>query len=90
MTDAEILADIDSHFISQHINSWVNRIHRLRLSQIIQMYYSHQYGIPSITIENANKNNSALNTQHPHDNKHIKSEAIRRDVEEIDVDFIQR
>lgn len=81
MTDAEILAGIDSHFISQHINSWVNRIHRLRLSQIIQMYYSHQYGIPSITIENTNKHNSEMtNTETNH----------RRDIEELDVDFIQR
>lgn len=86
MTNAEILAGIDSHFISQHIKSWVNRIHRLRLSQIIQMYYSHQYGIPSITIENTNKNNSALNAQQ----QNTKTEAFHRDVEEIDVDFIQR
>uniref|UniRef100_A0A336MZV1 CSON010782 protein n=1 Tax=Culicoides sonorensis TaxID=179676 RepID=A0A336MZV1_CULSO len=104
MTDAEILADIDSYFISNHINSWVNRIHGLRLSQILQMFYSHQYGIPSITIENSNHNKNDLafnvetesqqNSNH-HNNKNNnnngkkKSEAIQNDVEEIDVDFVQ-
>ncbi|XP_063707228.1 uncharacterized protein LOC134836032 [Culicoides brevitarsis] len=72
MTDAEILAGIDSHFVAHHVKTWTNRIHRLRLSQILQMYYDQRYGIPSITIESTNN---------------VKQQAMTRDVEEIDFDW---
>lgn len=53
MTDSEILAGIDGLFISQQVSSWVHHVHRLRLSQIIDMYYSAR-GIPTLAIENTN------------------------------------
>lgn len=54
MTDAEILAGLDGLFISQQVSSWVSRIQRIRLSQLIDMYYSER-GIPTKTIENVNR-----------------------------------
>lgn len=53
-TDSEILAGIDGIFLSNQIQSWIQRIRRLRLSQIIEMYYSAR-GIPAMAIESANR-----------------------------------
>lgn len=53
MTDSEILAGIDGLFISQQVSSWVHHVRRMRLSQIIDMYYSSR-GIPTLAIENTN------------------------------------
>lgn len=51
MTDSEILTGIDGLFLSQQVFSWVDRVRRLRLSQLFDMYYS-QRGIPLASIEN--------------------------------------
>lgn len=56
MTDAEILTGIDSLFLSHKISNWMKTIRTLRLSQIIEMYYSEK-GIPAYMIENSNTNN---------------------------------
>lgn len=53
MTDSEILAGIDGLFMSQQISSWVHHLRRMRLSQIVDMYYSAR-GIPILAIESTN------------------------------------
>lgn len=50
MTDSEILSGIDGLFVSQQVSSWTSRIRRLRLSQVLEMFYLHQ-GISIPTIE---------------------------------------
>lgn len=50
MTDAEILAGIDSYFIAQKVNSWTSRVNRFRLSQVLDLFYQKR-GVPAITIE---------------------------------------
>ncbi|CAK1539938.1 unnamed protein product [Leptosia nina] len=42
MTDAEILAGIDGLILAQHVPSWVAQRRTLRLSQIVEMYYSNE------------------------------------------------
>lgn len=54
MTDAEILVSLDALFITKNIQSWVDRISRLRVSQIFDMYYSSR-GIPIANIENLHR-----------------------------------
>ncbi|XP_058835552.1 uncharacterized protein LOC131692488 [Topomyia yanbarensis] len=54
MTDSEILSGIDGYFLAQQVPSFVNRVRRLRLSQVLDMYYSAR-GIPVISIENVRK-----------------------------------
>lgn len=49
-TEAEILSGLDSYFISKHIREWVNQLRRLRLSQVVEMYY-HARGVPVRAIE---------------------------------------
>lgn len=79
MTDSEILAGIDGLFVSQQISSWVNRIRRIRLSQVIDMYYSGR-GIPLIAIENSNRG-STLHKNRP---QHLVNRKHRvRDVEPL-------
>ncbi|XP_058462274.1 uncharacterized protein LOC131437126 [Malaya genurostris] len=51
MTDAEILSGIDGYFLSQQVPNFVKRLRRLRLSQVLDMYYSAR-GIPVVSIEN--------------------------------------
>lgn len=50
MTDAELLAGIDGLFLSQQVASWLRRVRRLRLSEILDMYYSGR-GIPTSAID---------------------------------------
>lgn len=50
MTDAELLAGIDGLFLSQQVSSWLRRVRRLRLSQILDMYFSSR-GVPNAAIE---------------------------------------
>lgn len=50
MTDAELLGGIDSLFVAHKVGGWVNRVRRLRLSQVIDLFYQKR-GIPAITIE---------------------------------------
>lgn len=53
-TDSEMLAGIDGMFLSNQISNWITRIRRLKLSQVIEMYYSSR-GIPTMSIESANR-----------------------------------
>lgn len=57
-TDSEMLAGIDGIFLSNQISNWIQRIRRLRLSQVIEMYYSAR-GIPTMAIESANRGRSS-------------------------------
>lgn len=57
LTDSEILSGLDSLLISQQVSSWTSRISRLRLSQILDMYYQHQgVSIPIIQTATNNRN----------------------------------
>ncbi|XP_041975439.1 uncharacterized protein LOC121730463 [Aricia agestis] len=42
ITDAEILAGIDGLILAHHVPNWVEQRRSLRLSQIIEMYYSNE------------------------------------------------
>lgn len=53
LSEPEILAGLDGLFISQQVSNWVSRVRRLRLSQIMDMYYSDR-GIPGRAIETSN------------------------------------
>lgn len=50
LTDSEIMSGIDGLFMSQQVSAWTARIRRLRLSQVLEMFYLHQ-GISIPTIE---------------------------------------
>lgn len=52
MIDSEILGGIDGLFISQKIAKCVNNGNRLKLSQVLDMYYSKR-GLPLVRVENA-------------------------------------
>jgi hypothetical protein len=52
LTDAEILSGIDGLFFSQQVASWTSRIRRIRLSQVLEMFYHHQ-GIELPLIESS-------------------------------------
>ncbi|XP_059616552.1 uncharacterized protein LOC132261668 [Phlebotomus argentipes] len=60
MTQAELITGIDAMFISQEVTSWVDRVRRIRLSQLLDMYYSPR-GIPSLTIESTGGRTKGLN-----------------------------
>uniref|UniRef100_A0AAG5DPE8 VWFA domain-containing protein n=2 Tax=Anopheles atroparvus TaxID=41427 RepID=A0AAG5DPE8_ANOAO len=51
MTDSEILSGIDGFYLSQQTPQLVKRLRRLRLSQVLDMFYSER-GIPVASIEN--------------------------------------
>ena len=53
ITDSEILSGIDGQHLSKNIQHWVNRINRMKLSQILEMYYS-PHGILNLLTENSN------------------------------------
>uniref|UniRef100_A0A4Y0BQA5 Uncharacterized protein n=1 Tax=Anopheles funestus TaxID=62324 RepID=A0A4Y0BQA5_ANOFN len=50
MTDSEILAGIDGFFLAQQTPQLYKRLRRLRLSQVLEMFYSDR-GIPVTAIE---------------------------------------
>uniref|UniRef100_A0A7G3A9X6 Putative conserved secreted protein n=1 Tax=Lutzomyia longipalpis TaxID=7200 RepID=A0A7G3A9X6_LUTLO len=52
MTRPELISGIDGMFISQEVSGWVDKVRRLRLSQVLDMYYSPR-GVPSLTIEHS-------------------------------------
>ncbi|EAT35855.1 AAEL012007-PA [Aedes aegypti] len=54
MTDSELLSGIDGYFLAQQVPYFVNKVRRLRLSQVLDMYYSNR-GIPVVSIENLGK-----------------------------------
>ncbi|XP_053676528.1 uncharacterized protein LOC128726725 [Anopheles nili] len=51
MTDSEILAGLDGYFLAQQTPELYKRLRRLRLSQVLEMFYSDR-GIPVAAIEN--------------------------------------
>ncbi|XP_058124524.1 uncharacterized protein LOC131285382 [Anopheles ziemanni] len=51
MTDSEILSGIDGFYLAQQTPQLVKRLRRLRLSQVLDMFYSER-GIPVASIEN--------------------------------------
>lgn len=57
--EAEILAGLDSYFISNNIRDWVNQLRRLRLSQVVDMYYNSR-GIPVRAIETSGHKSKAF------------------------------
>lgn len=61
MTDSELLAGIDGLFLAQKIMIWTNNSMRLRLSQVLDMYYSNR-GLPFLSIENSNVDRSTKKT----------------------------
>ncbi|GAB0089351.1 Sec1-like protein [Sergentomyia squamirostris] len=52
MTQSELVTGIDGMFVAQGVSEWVDRVRRLRLSQLLDMYYSSR-GIPSLSISNS-------------------------------------
>uniref|UniRef100_A0A1B0D7R4 Uncharacterized protein n=1 Tax=Phlebotomus papatasi TaxID=29031 RepID=A0A1B0D7R4_PHLPP len=50
MTQSELITGIDAMFVSQEVSGWVDRVRRIRLSQLLDMYYSPR-GIPSLSVE---------------------------------------
>lgn len=57
MTDSEILSGIDGLFLSQEISKLRINGNRLRLSQVLDEYYSAR-GLPFVLIENTVDNNN--------------------------------
>lgn len=80
MTDSEIITGIDGLFLSQQIFSWVDRVRRLRLSQLFDMYYS-QRGIPLASIENNRGNSFKFGNRRK--NVH-QEEVVKENREEIE------
>uniref|UniRef100_A0A8D8DWL7 (northern house mosquito) hypothetical protein n=2 Tax=Culex pipiens TaxID=7175 RepID=A0A8D8DWL7_CULPI len=67
MTDSEILSGIDGYFLAQKVPDFVSKVRRLRLSQVLDMYYSGR-GIPIVAIENVRDrklHNSPLKAKRP-------------------------
>lgn len=62
-SEAEILAGLDSYFIGRHVQEWVNQIRRLRLSQVVEMYYSSR-GIPVRAIETSGHKSKTFGKNH--------------------------
>ncbi|XP_053679767.1 uncharacterized protein LOC128730713 [Anopheles nili] len=54
MTDAEIRAGIDGLLIATNIAEWRSRANNLRLSQVLDMYYSHR-GVFNDTVRSCNR-----------------------------------
>lgn len=84
MTDAEILVALDALFIAKNIKSWVDRVSRLRVSQIFDMYYSSR-GIPVTNIESFHRNKFYTGRKRRPMNEYqesaSKSERMRVDVD---------
>lgn len=55
MTDAEIRGGMDGLILAMNINSWRNRVPNIRLSQVLDMYYS-QRGVMSTDFRACNRN----------------------------------
>uniref|UniRef100_A0A182P9B3 VWFA domain-containing protein n=1 Tax=Anopheles epiroticus TaxID=199890 RepID=A0A182P9B3_9DIPT len=54
MTDTEIRAGIDGLLLATNIAEWRNRANNLRLSQLLDMYYSHR-GVFNDTVRSCNR-----------------------------------
>lgn len=79
------MAGIDGLFLSQQVSSWVQRVRRIRLSQIIDMYYSAR-GIPGMAIESVGRTSDHHNKNRPY--LHMKQQPTAaatsvRDIEDI-------
>lgn len=82
LTDAEILAGIDGLFVSQQISSWVQRVRRIKLSQILDMYYSAR-GIPTMAIETVGRGKNVRRGLNENLNQSSTTKPISRDIEDI-------
>lgn len=60
MTDSEILAGIDGLFMSQKISKLSKNGNRLKLSQVLDMFYSKR-GLPFLLVESADNDNDDIN-----------------------------
>lgn len=50
ITDAEILGGIDGMAIGSNIRGWLQKIRNVRLSEVLEMYYSIK-GVPNLSVE---------------------------------------
>ncbi|XP_055536927.1 uncharacterized protein LOC129725316 [Wyeomyia smithii] len=78
MTDSEILSGIDGYFLAQQVPNFVNKVRRLRLSQVLDMYYSDR-GIPVVSIENVQKrklHNSRLSATKSPKNTELREDSL--------------
>lgn len=82
LTDAEILAGIDGLFVSQQISSWVQKVRRIRLSQVLDMYYSAR-GIPFMAIETIGRGKHMRRRLNENLQKPSMTPPSLRDIEDI-------
>lgn len=67
ITDAEILGGIDGMAIGSNIRGWVQKIQKLRLSEVLEMYYSIK-GVPNFSIEQGRQwNKMTMNNSNQYD-----------------------
>lgn len=76
MTDSEILSGIDGLFLSQEISKLRINGNRLRLSQVLDEYYSAR-GLPFVLIENMGNNKNQYTSPIDSPNKPFQFESNR-------------
>lgn len=64
MTDAEIRGGIDGLLLAMHLNEWKQQTSQLRLSQLLDMYYSHR-GVLSSNIKSCDRRELFKKHIHP-------------------------
>lgn len=63
MTDAEALGGIDGLFMSQKISKFIENGYRLKLSQVLDLFYSRK-GLPLIRVESSISDFPKSNARH--------------------------
>lgn len=95
MTDSEILGGIDGLYLAHKIPSFTTSTNRLKLSQVLDMYYSKR-GLPFVMIENTN---TGINTNTSPPNQSTKSaytfntesnSRFRAIFEDPETEFVQK
>uniref|UniRef100_A0A182SHJ9 Uncharacterized protein n=1 Tax=Anopheles maculatus TaxID=74869 RepID=A0A182SHJ9_9DIPT len=81
MTDSEILAGIDGFFLAQQTPQLYKRLRRLRLSQVLEMFYSDR-GIPVTAIETISQRRR-IGPGHARPPKRAHSLGALRSAEEV-------
>ncbi|KAL5279041.1 hypothetical protein ACFFRR_003579 [Megaselia abdita] len=67
ITDAEILGGIDGMAIGSNIRGWVYKVQMLRLSEVLEMYYSIK-GVPNLSVEQGREwNRNTMNNSNQFD-----------------------